>query len=94
MATEESKITLLQSIRTVLESLILVGVCWLAYSATEGAKAIAVLESQLKGIEDQVQLVRLEVSSVQTLGQQIAQDDIRIKDLERRATALETERHK
>lgn len=71
-----------QSVRTVLEGLILVGIIWLASSVQDQAKATVQMQTQIANLS-------LELVSVPELSRQVAQMQVRQTEHDRRIQALE-----
>jgi len=71
-----------QSVRTVIELLILAGVLWLANSANEQGK-------QLVGINVQIATLSGQMANVPALTLNVAQDKVRLDEHERRINEIE-----
>lgn len=71
-----------QSIRTVIELLILAGVLWLANSANEQGK-------QLAGVTVQIATLSGQMANVPALTLNVAQDKVRLDEHERRINEIE-----
>ena len=71
-----------QSIRTIIELLILAGVIWLASSANEQGKQLARMAEQISNLSSGV-------ASVPVLTQRIAEDKVRLDEHERRINEIE-----
>lgn len=71
-----------QSIRTIIELLILAGVLWLANSANEQGK-------QLAGVTVQIATLSGQMANVPSLTLEVAKDRVRIDEHERRINEIE-----
>ncbi len=71
-----------QSIRTIIELLILAGVIWLASSANEQGKQLARMAEQISNLSSGV-------ASVPILTQRLAEDKVRLDEHERRINEIE-----
>jgi len=71
-----------QSVRTVIELLILAGVIWLASSANEQGKQLARMAEQISNLSSGV-------ASVPVLTQRVAEDKVRLDEHERRINEIE-----
>jgi|GEM_PF-5379081 len=81
--------TSLQSFRTVLEGLILVGVIWLASSTTDQGKANAVLQAQMVTMSGDLRDIRSQLADVPTMARTMAKVEVRLEEHERRILDLE-----
>lgn len=71
-----------QSLRIILEGLILVGVIWLASSVQEQGKATVQMQTQIANLS-------LELVGVPEISREVAQMQVRQDDHDRRINALE-----
>jgi hypothetical protein len=71
-----------QSIRTIIELLILAGVLWLANSANEQGK-------QLAGVTVQIATLSGQMANVPGLTLEVAKDRVRLDEHERRINEIE-----
>jgi hypothetical protein len=71
-----------QSVRTVIELLILAGVLWLANSANEQGKVLA-------GVTVQIATLSGQMANVPNLTLSVAQDKVRLDEHERRINEIE-----
>jgi hypothetical protein len=71
-----------QSVRTVIELLILAGILWLANSANEQGK-------QLAGVTVQIATLSGQMANVPALTLSVAQEKVRIDEHERRINEIE-----
>ena len=74
--------TLGQSVRTIIELLILAGVIWLASSSNEQGKQLARMAEQISNLSSGV-------ASVPLLTQRLAEDKVRLDEHERRINEIE-----
>ena len=71
-----------QSVRTIIELLILAGVIWLGSSANEQGKQLARMTEKLENVS-------AGVASVPVLTQRVAEDKVRLDEHERRINEIE-----
>ena len=71
-----------QSVRTIIELLILAGVIWLASSSNEQGKQLARMAEQISNLSSGV-------ASVPLLTQRLAEDKVRLDEHERRINEIE-----
>src|SRR5690242_299201 len=80
--TEPQAQNLGQSVRTIIELLILAGVIWLASSSNEQGKQLAKMAEQISNLSSGV-------ASVPVLTQRVAEDKVRLDEHERRINEIE-----
>ena len=80
--TDSQGQTLGQSVRTIIELLILAGVIWLASSSNEQGKQLARMAEQISNLSSGV-------ASVPLLTQRLAEDKVRLDEHERRINEIE-----
>lgn len=78
-----------QSVRTVVEGLILAGVLWLANSTQQQATATVELRAQLQAMGDEIRSLRTQLADVPSMSRQIAQLQVRQDEHERRIGRIE-----
>lgn len=78
-----------QSVRTILEALILAGVLWLASSTNDQAKATIQLQTQLAGMSDEIRSLRAQLADVPNISRDLARLQVQLGEHERRISRLE-----
>lgn len=78
-----------QSVRTVLESLILIGVVWLASSSMDQAKATVELRTQLAGVNNTLMDLRAQLADIPTMSRSMAKIEVQLDEHERRISRIE-----
>lgn len=78
-----------QSVRTLLEALILVGVIWLGSSAQEQAKATVQTQTQMSAMRDEIRDLRDQLNGVPQIARGMAKIEVRMDEHERRINELE-----
>lgn len=84
----------LQSLRTILEGLILAGVCWLASSTNEQGKATIKMQAEMTGMTEEMRALRAQLADVPAISRSLAKLEVRLDEHERRISQLEAyQRH-
>lgn len=78
-----------QSVRTVLEGLILIGVVWLASGVQEQMKATVKLQVQLESMSNDVSGLRTQLADIPTLSRSLARIEVELQEHERRISQME-----
>lgn len=78
-----------QSVRTILEGLILAGVLWLANSTQQQATATVELRTQLQGMSDEIRSLRAQLADVPAISRDMARLQVQLGEHERRIGRLE-----
>ena len=78
-----------QSIRTVLQGLILIGICWLAAGIQEQSKSTVELRTQMVDMTEEVRSLRAQLGDIPTLARAITKSEVRIDEHERRISNIE-----
>jgi len=81
-----------QSVRTVLEGLILLGVVWLGSSAQEQSKAMVQAQTQVLALRDDIRELHKQLEDVPVLTREIAKLEVRADEHERRIHEIEQTR--
>ena len=79
----------LQSVRTVLEGLILAGVCWLGSSTSDQARATIKLETQMASMTEELRTLRGQLADIPSISRTTAKLEVRLEEHDRRITQLE-----
>lgn len=79
-----------QSVRTVLEGLILLGVCYLASSIQDQMKATIRLEAQMAAMTGQFVTLQTQLADLPSLSRNQARTDVKLEEHERRISTLES----
>lgn len=79
----------MQSVRTILEGLIVAGILWLANSTGDQAKATVALQAQLAGMSGEIRDLRSKLDSVTSMSRDIATLQVQLSEHERRIGRLE-----
>ena len=82
----------MQSVRTILEGLILAGVLWLASNTSDQAKATVALQTQLSGMSTEIRDLRSKLDLVTSMSSDIAMLKVQMAEHERRIGHLEDQR--
>jgi hypothetical protein len=78
-----------QSVRTILEGLILAGVLWLANSTQQQATATVELRTQMQGMSDEIRSLRAQLADVPAISRDMARLQVQLGEHERRIGRLE-----
>jgi hypothetical protein len=81
-----------QSIRTILEGLILIGVCWLTSSVNDQAKATIQVQAQMTAMNDELRTLRGQLADIPTLSRSLARIEVKLEEHERRISEVEGRR--
>lgn len=88
-ASEQQHVRNWQSVRTILTSLILVGVLYLANATKASSDSNIELKTQMTKMTEEVRKVQTQLDNVQSLALEIAKTEVRLEDIERRTGSLE-----
>jgi hypothetical protein len=78
-----------QSIRTILEALILGGVVWLGNSAIEQGKNTVELQAKLTAMTDELRGLSTQLSDIPAISRSMAKIEVKLDEHERRISRLE-----
>jgi hypothetical protein len=78
-----------QSVRTILEGLILVGVLWLGNSAVDQGKTAVELQAKLVALTDELRGLSAQLSDIPALSRSMAKIEVKLDEHDRRISRLE-----
>ena len=81
-----------ESVRTVLQTLILLGICYLANSSKANSDSNIEMKAQFGTVVEEIKALRIQMESMQTLSRDLAKHDVRLDEHDRRIGTLEQAR--
>jgi hypothetical protein len=89
VTTEQQHTRNWQSVRTLIESMVFLGVLYLASATKASSDTNIELKTQMVTMTEEVRSLRTQLDNVQALARDIAKTEVRLEDMERRTSSLE-----